>query len=564
MNFNDMKYVRPNYDEVSAKYNNLLDQLDQSTNSKDFLKLFYEINEIKIEIETMQTLSSIRHSIDTSDKFYNEENDYWDEISPKYQVLSSRLSSITINKPFREDLMKDIPETFFKLAEFQLKSFDKKIVEDLIEENKLSSEYDKIKASAQIEFDGEILNLAQFGPKFESHDRNIRKKAYNKYTEFYKKHDKEIGDIYDKLVKVRDRIAKKLGYENFIELGYYRMNRFDYNEKMVEGYRKQILEEITPLATKIYNKQAKRLGLDKLEYYDFKYAFITGNATPKGSYDELIKSCKTMYHEMSEETKEFIDVLINNDLWDLKSKPNKALGGYCTSILKYKVPFIFANFNGTSGDVDVLTHEAGHAFQAYMSKDIKVPECVWPTYESCEIHSMSMEFFAHPWMKGFFKEDTEKYYFSHLSGALTFLPYGVLVDHFQHEVYKNPNWTNEERKECFRKLEKQYLPFKNYEGCDFYEEGGFWYQQGHIFGSPFYYIDYTLAQVCALQFLKKIKEDYQAAWNDYLHLCKLGGTKTFLNLVKEANLISPFEEGCIKSVVSTIDEYLDNIDDTKL
>lgn len=564
MKFEEMIYERPNYSKISEEYEKLLTKLDKSISLAEFIDIFYLINDLRTEIQTMQTLVSIRHSIDTSDKFYNEENDYWDEISPKYELLDTKLAKISISKPFKDELIKEIPETYFKLALFQEKCFSEEIIDDLVEENKLASEYVKIKAKAKILFENEELNLAQFSPKFENHDRNIRKKAYDAYTNFYKQHDQEIGDIYDKLVKVRDKIARKLGYKNFIELAYYRRNRFDYDENMVSSYRKQILEEITPIASLIHEKQAKRLNLDKLEYYDFKYTFTTGNPKPSGTYDDLIEAAKDMYYEMSEETKEFIDIMINNNLWDLKSKPNKGLGGYCTSIVKYKVPFIFANFNGTSGDVDVLTHEAGHAFQAYMSKDIKAIDCIWPTLESCEIHSMSMEFFAYPWIKNFFKQDTEKYFYSHLAGTLTFLPYGALIDHFQHEVYKNPNWSNKERKNCFRNLEKQYLPFKNYEGCDFYEEGGFWYQQGHIFEAPFYYIDYTLAQICALQFYKKSKENYKEAWNDYLHLCKLGGTKSFVSLVKEANLISPFEDGCVKSVVNSIMDDLEKIDDFKL
>ena len=564
MNFNEMKYERINFEKVNEKYQSLLLELENSLNAKEFLSAFNKINELRIDIRTMQTLAMVRHTIDTSDEFYDEENNYWDEVSPKLQSLDSKLYIISLSKPFKEELYEFIPKTFFELASCQLKSFDDCIIEDLIEENKLSSEYVKLKASAQIELDGEILNLAQFGSKFESPDESLRKKAYDAYVGFYKQNDKAFGDIYDKLVKIRTKIANKLGYKDFVELGYYRMSRLDYNEEMVSNYRKQVLEEITPIASRLREKQAKRLGLDKLRYFDYNYKFKTGNATPKGSYEEQIEACKNMYHEMSSETKEFIDLMINNDLWDLKSKPNKGLGGYCTTLLKYKVPFIFANFNGTSGDVDVLTHEAGHAFQAYMSKDINVPECSEPTLESCEIHSMSMEFFAYPWMKSFFKENTDKYYYTHVESTLFFLPYGVLVDHFQHEVYKNPNWTNEERKQAFRKLEKMYLPFKNYDGCEFYEEGGYWYQQGHIFEMPFYYIDYTLAQVCALQFFKKINEDYKSAWTDYLHLCKLGGTKSFVNLVEEAKLIVPFNDGCVKSISGFIENYLNQIDDTKL
>jgi M3 family oligoendopeptidase len=249
---------------------------------------------------------------------------------------------------------------------------------------------------------------------------------------------------------------------------------------------------------------------------------------------------------------------------DLVAKRGKESGGYCTFIEDYKAPFIFSNFNGTSGDIDVLTHEAGHAFQVYRSRDLDIPEYYWPTYEACEIHSMSMEFLTWPWMELFFKEDTEKYKFSHLSGALIFLPYGVAVDEFQHFVYENPNASPVERKQAWRKIEMEYLPHRDYEGNEFLEHGGYWQRQSHIYQSPFYYIDYTLAQICAFQFWKRSTEKDETAWEDYLNLCQLGGSKSFLDLVESANLKSPFVDGTVQSVVKVIDEWLSTVDDKAL
>ena len=228
------------------------------------------------------------------------------------------------------------------------------------------------------------------------------------------------------------------------------------------------------------------------------------------------------------------------------------------------MPFIFSNFNGTSGDIDVLTHEAGHAFQVYCSKDYQIPEYHWPTYEACEIHSMSMEFFTWPWMELFFKEDTAKYRFTHLSEALLFIPYGVTVDEFQHFVYAHPEASPQDRKAAWREIEKKYLPHRDYEDNDYLERGGYWHQQGHIFGDPFYYIDYTLAQICAFQFWKRSRENRETAWADYLRLCQAGGSQSFLELVGLANLISPFEDGCIASVVKVIEDWLDGVDDSEL
>ena len=564
MKFTEMKYERPDFKTVSGQYEVLLKDLEQAADAKSFAKTFRKIDDLHSQIMTMSTLCEIRHSINTKDEFYDRENDYWDETHPLYAVYENRLSKICLSCPFREGLYEYIPKTYFQLAECNLKSFSEEIVPLLQQENKLASEYGKLKASAQIEYDGQIYNLSTISTKAEDTDRNVRKGAMDAKLNFYAEHEAEFDRIYDGLVKVRTQIAKALGYESFTELAYQRMTRLDYDREMVANYRRQILEDIVPSVCELYKRQAKRLGTDTVAYYDKAMDFADGNPTPKGSYEDNIAAARTMYHEMSAETGEFIDVMIDNELWDLKSRDGKQMGGYCTSIPEYKVPFIFANFNGTSGDVDVLTHEAGHAFQYYMARSIPVLDLQWPTMESAEIASMSMEFNAWPWAHLFFKEDTEKYQFHHLSGTLKFLPYGVLVDHFQHEIYDHPEWTPDERKQCWRKLEQQYEPYKDYTGAPILEKGCWWYQQGHIFESPFYYIDYTLAQVCALQFWARNHRQDPEAWNDYVALCRLGGTKPFTELVRSANLKVPFEDGCLKEVVTEINDYLDHIDDTAL
>lgn len=557
MKFSEFPYERPNYEAVKAEMELLLSKMENASSAAEFLKVFDEVNKLRNHYGTMSTLSSIRHSINTKDEFYDAENKYWDEYSPLYQNLENNLFKLVLHSKFADELRKDIPETFFKAAEYSEKSFREDIIPDLQEENKLSTEYSMLIASAEIEFDGEIYNLPKLNALTKSPDRKLRERAYKAFISFFEENESKLDDIYDRMVKLRNNIAIKLGFKNFVELGYIRMGRFDYDENDVATYRNEVLKHIVPVANELYSAQMQRLGQTSLPYFDESFEFIDGNPTPKGSPEELVAAAQKMYHEMSPETAEFIDVMVNGELMDLVSKPGKQSGGYCTSISDYKVPFIFANFNGTSGDADVLTHEAGHAFQVYQSKDISVPECVWPTMESCEIFSMSMEFFAWPWSKYFFKEDTDKYHYQHLGYAMKFIPYGILVDHFQHEVYSKPEMTPDERKAAWRRLEKMYLPHKNYEGCDLLEKGCWWYKQSHIFGSPFYYIDYTLAQVCALQFWKRSQIDKdQTAWQDYLKMCKCGGTLPFRTLLKVGNLSEPFKEGILSEVSEAIKKYL--------
>ena len=564
MNFNDYKYKHLDLEKIKGEFSELIDSFEKTENVEGQIEAFDKIIKLRNHIETMQTLVSIRHSIDTNDEFYDKENEYMDEISPILFGFTNDFYRVLVNSKFKNELVEKYGKLLFDLAENTLKVFSNEIIPDAQEENRLSSKYSKLIASAKIDFDGKELNLSQMVPYTQSKDRNVRIEAAKKVAQFFSENQEEFDNIYDSLVKVRTKMAQKMGYKNYVEFGYKQLSRLEYDAKMVEGYRKQVLENIVPLHTELRKRQEKRLGVEKLRFYDEAIKFNSGNADPHGSPEWILNHGKTMYKELSKETDEFFTFMTENNLLDLLSKKGKMSGGYCTYIPEHKAPFIFANFNGTAHDIDVLTHEAGHAFQVYQSRSFDVPEYLWPTYEACEIHSMSMEFLTWPWMNLFFENDTDKYKFIHLSEALLFIPYGVTVDEFQHWVYENPEVTPQERREKWLEIEKKYLPTRDYGEADELKNGIFWFRQGHIFSSPFYYIDYTLAQVCAFQFWIKSREDREKAWQDYLNLCKLGGSKSFFELMKSANLKNPFEEGTLAAVIPKIKEYLDSVDDMNL
>lgn len=564
MKFNEYKYEHLDLEKIKKEFSELIKSFEKAENVEGQVNAFDEIIKLRNHIETMQTLVSVRHSIDTNDEFYDKENEYMDEISPILFGFTNDFYKALVNSKFKDELIQKYGKFLFDLAENTLKTFSPEIIPDAQEENRLSSKYSKLIASAKIDFDGKELNLSQMVPYTQSKDRNVRIEAAKKVAQFFSENQDEFDNIYDSLVKVRTRMAQKMGYKNFVEFGYKQLSRLEYDAKMVEGYRKQVLENIVPLHTELRERQGKRLGVDKLKFYDEAIKFNSGNADPHGSPEWILNNGKTMYKELSKKTDEFFTFMTENNLLDLLSKKGKMSGGYCTYIPEHKAPFIFANFNGTSHDIDVLTHEAGHAFQVYQSRGFEVPEYLWPSYEACEIHSMSMEFLTWPWMDLFFENDTDKYKFIHLSEALLFIPYGVTVDEFQHWVYENPEATPKERREKWIEIEKKYLPTRDYGEVEELKNGIFWFRQGHIFSSPFYYIDYTLAQVCAFQFWIKSRENREKAWKDYLNLCKLGGSKPFFELMKSANLKNPFEEGTLAFVIPKIKEYLDNVDDMNL
>ena len=564
MKFSEYQYERPDIKIIEQRFKELLSAFNAADSLEEQDRAMAAINKLRSEIDTQGQIVGIRHSVDTTDAFYKAEQDYVDEVGPIIQEYITDYYRALVNSKFRTELEGKWGSQLFALAELSLKTFHPDVIEDLQLENKLATEYSQLIASAKIQFEGEERTLSQLTPFELSTDRELRQRAAEARYQFMTEHEASFDRIYDDLVKVRTKIAKKLGYNNFVELAYDRMNRTDYNAAMVANFRDQVLEQIVPVATKMKERQRTRIGVDELRYFDEGFSFKTGNATPKGDPDWILRNGAKMYAELSPEMNEFFTFMVDNELMDLVSKKGKQSGGYCTYLSEHGAPFIFSNFNGTSGDIDVLTHEAGHAFQVYESRHFEVPEYNWPTYEAAEIHSMSMEFFTWPWMELFFKEDTDKYRFDHLASALLFIPYGVSVDEFQHFVYENPEATPAERKTAWRNIEKKYLPHRNYEGNDYLERGGLWQKQGHIFQSPFYYIDYTLAQLCAFQFWKRMNEDWKPAWTDYLKLCQAGGSQSFTGLVKLAGLTSPFENGCVASVIGDIEAWLNGVDDTVL
>ena len=563
MKFKDFKYQRPDIEAVKKEASDYINMFTENSTLKEEIKAVEKYNHLMDEVSSMMTLVGIRNSVDTKDEFYEEEQHFFDENGPYLQQLDHEIKTKMLESKNREGLEKTFGKLLFDQAEVARKTFDPSIIDKLQLENKLSTEYSKLSAGAKIEFEGNIYNLSQMAPFLQDKDRNKRKMAQLAVSNFFKTNEETYDRIYDDMVKVRTDIAKKLGYDNFVQLGYDRFGRTDYTSKEVSGYRKQILEDVVPYVAELTNRKAKRLNITNPQSYDLSLSFLSGNPKPKGDRAWQVSKARKMYQEMSPETHDFFEMMVNKELLELDSKPGKSGGGYCTYIPKYEVPYIFANFNGTAHDVDVLTHETGHAFQVYQSRNL-IPEYRWPTMESAEIHSMSMEFLAWPWIHEFFLEDTKKYQFDHLSGAVTFLPYGALVDHFQHEVYEKPEMSPKERKETWRKLEKQYLPFKKYDEDDFLNQGGFWFRQGHIFSSPFYYIDYTLAQVCAFQYWSASQKEYKKAWESYLDLCKQGGSKSFIGLVNHANLKNPFDQGSIKEIMEPIKAYLNQVDDQSL
>lgn len=550
--FNELEYSRPDLSEVRAELEDYIEKFKSAKTFAEADKLFYEHCKKQERFETMLTLARIRNSADMNDKFYEAETNFFNEELPQLAVDESRADKLLISSPFRADFERKYGADMLKNIEAQVRLADERIVPEQVEEAKLCQQYSKTAGCASVKFRGEDCNFYGLLKHMESRDRAERQEAFIAWANLYERISGELDEIYTKLVSLRKTMAQKLGFKNYVEMAYLANGHYYYDADDVAEFRKQVVEEVVPVAAELCEKQKARLGADRFCYYDEFLNYPEGNAVPIGDGDYLIEKAREMYTEMSKETGEFFDFMVGHGLFDLQTRTGKQQGGYCTFLPEYKAPFIFSNFNGTSADADVLTHEAGHALQAYLSaKQLPLALQIWATSDVCEIHSMTMEHFAYPYMEKFFGAAAEKYRRAHLAEAVKTMPYLCLVDHFQHEVFAN-DFTAEQRRECWRRLEKIYLPYRDYDGNEFLEGGGFWMQKQHIFLYPFYYVDYALAQTGAFEYYSRFKSQPEKTWADYLALCRAGGSKGYFELLKEGGLSNPFKKGAVKNVMREI------------
>lgn len=562
MKFSQMKYERPDLEAVKAELTKLTEELKSAENYDGARKAFVEFDAVKRKVGTQGTLASVRHSIDTRDEFYEAEKKFWNVASPELDEYFQNWTMALLESKFRTQFEEEFGNIVFINAEIDLKAFSPEIIPELQKENDLVQEYQKLIASAQIPFEGGIYTISQLAPFKNDADDACRLAAWKADGSWYKEHQAQLDEIYDKLTHLRDTMGKKLGYDGFTQLGYYRMGRNCYTKDDVEKFREAVRKYLVPVADSIYREQAKRLGKEyPMSFADNALMFRSGNPKPCGTPEEILQAGKKFYDELSPETSKFFRAMLDGELLDVLSTEGKEGGGYCTSLYDYNMPFIFANFNGTSSDVETVTHEAGHAFADwYNIKRIPV-DTVWPSMEGCEVHSMSMEFFAWRNAEDFFGKDTRKFLYSHLAGSLTFIPYGTMVDHFQHIVYENPDMTPRERHDTWKKLLGIYMPWMKLDGdIPFYSEGEGWQRQSHIYTVPFYYIDYCLAQTVALEFWAMIQEDPDNAWKHYIAYTEQGGSRVFTELLKNAGLESPFDEATLRGVCKKANDWLSSYD----
>lgn len=562
MKVSEIPYKRYTIEEAREAFAAITAKFDAATCAQDVVDAHAMAMDMMVEYRQAASLSNCRFTLNTKDPFYQQEMAYYDEVGPLMEDLMVQFADRMLTTPYRGEVEEKLGSRIFKSYEVAKKAFDPCIVEEAQLENSIVTEYSKFMSELVFEYKGEKMPLSRLRGHLEDTDREDRRLAAEAIGRGLGEHGAELDDFYDRLVQIRDKIAKKMGYKNFVELGYYRMGRLDYDADMVKRFRDNVAQALVPCVKQAKEAVARELGIDQIMFYDND--IYSAGESPRPIYDtdhtpEMFRAAQEMYDDMNPEIGVFMKEMQAAEAFDVESRDGKWGGGYCTCFPKSRQPFILANFNGSSGDVDVITHEFGHALAANFVFKYGNLELDVGGMETAECHSMSMEFFCWKYMEKFFGENADKYRRRHLLDALSFIPYGVIVDEFQHIVYEHPEMTPEQRKEVYRNLEKKYRPYLSYEGIPYLEEGTRWQYQMHIFESPFYYIDYCLAQTVAIGFMLASRENYDEALQKYLAFAKCGGTKSFEKLIEDAGLASPFKEGALQTMAEKVMQVVASI-----
>jgi M3 family oligoendopeptidase len=547
----------PEKDWFEARYRELEAKLAATPDgapAEKWIELAEHWNEIKAVFGGESSRRSWGESLDARDeKAAAAAKRHRNETDPLGIKENALLRNRLLSGQARSALEKKYGKTLLGLWECDEIGADPRNVELEVEANNLYSDYSKIRGKAEIDLDGEKKTITQLTNLGESPDAALRKRAFLALAGFYRDKREELDRIYARLVELRTQAAKTLGFEDFVPLGYKQMRRTDYGPSHVARFRDEIEEHVVPLLRDLRISQG---GGKPVRPWD--RAFFPGYSLPPGivPVPGQIDAARKVYAALHPRLAKHFDTMVGRGLVDLENRPGKRPGAFCTSMPDRDEVRIFCNSTGAASDVGTLLHESGHSFQGWESQPIALCELQWPTLEACEIHSMGMELLSFPHLDAFFaSEDAQRFRRQRLAKTVTLLPYVAVVDAFQHEVYENPGLSPDERAQTWARLWRRFMQGEDWSGHDA-DAARWWHRQLHIFGMPFYYIDYALAETCALQLWRLGRKDPGEAMRRYLRLCEIGGTRSFLGVLEEGGLESPFEEGVLPPLVELVREEL--------
>ncbi|PJE65437.1 hypothetical protein COU91_01685 [Candidatus Saccharibacteria bacterium CG10_big_fil_rev_8_21_14_0_10_47_8] len=531
---------------AKKEYYKLLAQLtdaEKSAKSDAWIALFADWNALSSYIGSEAGRISYVYSKDMSDKKLEAAERYIREkISPVTDKPEHELTLALLASKHREAVGERYGPILLEKYKLWLKPMDPVNTTLGIKTGNLSAKYEKIIANATVEVSGEKMNLSKVRSLGFSPDGDLRKAAYLASGKWFLDHHKQLADIYSQMVLLRDQMGRNLKFKNYVPLAYLNQSRMGYGIENVREFHRLVLKHLVPVLTRVFDARAKNLGQPTLRPWDVM--FDPASYLPMGCapVERQLDSAGRVFKKLSPVLTEHFENMRRQQLIDLENRPNKQAGAYCTDFSDEQKVLVFCNSTGDAEDVRILTHEMGHAFQLWESQHIEAIDLRHGSSELAEIYSMGMEFLSLPYMDEFFSAaNAERFAKNKWVDSLYTICYVCVVDEFQHWVYENPKASAKARDDMWAKLYAKYLPGVDFSGLEQYAKIR-WYAQRHIFVVPFYYIDYALAEIVAMQFALLAEKDHPKTMRTYLELCKIGGTKSFLQAIDDANLRSPFEE----------------------
>jgi oligoendopeptidase F len=522
-------------------------------------------------VEELYARLAVATSTNTADKAADESMDqYLDTIYPNVMAAEQKLKEKLLASQLEPQGF-EIPLRNMR-AEADLFRADNLPL--LAEQQKLAIQYDKIYGAQTVNWEGEEITLTRLVKNFQQPDRGLREKAWKLKAARQLADVESINELWEKFMQVRARIAKNTGMPSYREYAWQQKLRFDYTPEDCKSFANAIEQVVVPAATRIYNKRKKFLGLDSLRPWDLVDGWYsrptlpvdTTTLKPFASIEELKQGVSTIFHKVDPVFGGYFDSMLAEGLTDLANRKNKAPGAYCTSFTSIRKPFIFANAVGTHNDVTTTLHESGHAFHIFETAGIPYIQQLAVPMEFAEVASMGMELLASPYLTrqngGFYSEsEAARARIEHLEGMILFWPFMAVVDSFQQWVYENPA-QGIDPAACNSKwgaLWERFIPGVDWSGLEEIKLTG-WHRKLHIHQIPFYYVEYGLAQLGAVQVFGNALKDQAGAVAAYRRALALGGTVTLPQLFAAAGAKFAFDPAILKTAVGLMEGVIDELE----
>jgi oligoendopeptidase F len=547
----DWPQIAPLFDQLESR----APQIKNAAELEKWLLDWSELNAALDEESTRRNIAMTCHTdnADAEKAFLH----FVESVEPQLKPRQFALEQIYVSHP----LCKNLPQPRFRVFDRDVKNHVELFHQDNVpletEETKLGQQYQKLSGSLTVNFRGEEKTLVQMGRYLEEPDRALRQEAWELVAKRRLQEAEKFDDIFDRQIKLRQQIAQNAGFKNYRDYAFRRLGRFDYTPDDCAKFHDAVEREIVPVVRELQSQRRAQLKLEKLRPWDL--AVDPLNRPPLKPFTqvgEMVSRTQKIFDSLDAELARGFKQMDDLHLLDLDNRKGKAPGGYQSTLAEARLPFIFMNAVGLQRDVETLLHEGGHAFHALATREEDLYAYRGAPIEFCEVASMSMELLGNEFIEEFYSEsDANRARRVHLEGVVGVFPWIATVDAFQHWIYTHPNHTREERKIAWLELMDRFGGDADWSGFE-NERAHSWHRQLHIFLVPFYYIEYGIAQLGALQVWANSKRDKAKALNDYKKSLALGGSRPLPELFSAAGCRFEFSGKTIQPLAKMLREEL--------